>query len=133
MARVCIFCGGRPVTREHVWPDQLSELFPGMTAGAIHSLWAANRPEERREWKGNIFDQRVRVTCHECNHGWLNQLENAAMPWLRPMILGSPLLVPLAPDAQRAVAAYFIRISILAQFLHRGASACIPPDAYDAL
>lgn len=111
---VCIFCGYRgKLTGEHVWPDQLRDLFPPMPEMFVRLLALDGQPLTERTWRGDMFANKVNATCHGCNHGWLNDLENRAMPWLRPMILGSSVVIPLGRDGQTAVAAYVLRVLIL--------------------
>jgi len=78
----CLFCGtsSGKRTKEHVWKRSLRERFP-----AVESLtfW------EQTEVNTNIstrpisqFDITVNAVCAACNAGWLNELEELALPAL---------------------------------------------------
>lgn len=61
-----------------MWPEQLKDLFPELKDLTVtYSMGDVDRPDTQKTWTGDAFAQRVRVTCHDCNHGWLNDLENA--------------------------------------------------------
>jgi hypothetical protein len=95
--RSCIFCGGTPVTREHVWPQWLARhLGPD---SALHADQGANlHPVDRvrkiegtpvmvefSELRGNSMrksDHVVKAACGTCNSGWMARLETACKPIL---------------------------------------------------
>lgn len=115
---VCIFCGFRgKLTGEHVWPDRLREFIPAVPGMQVRLLGLNMEQIAERTWPGDIYANKPRVTCHDCNHGWLNKLEDRAMPWLRPMVSGSTLAIPLSRDGQTAVAAYVLRVLVIAGYM----------------
>jgi hypothetical protein len=83
VARTCIFCGGEPVTREHLWPDwvrrkvqidapfryDMVEEEDGEDIGGFH-------------FEQPPFDQTVRAVCARCNNGWMSAAESAVKPVL---------------------------------------------------
>jgi hypothetical protein len=73
--RTCIFCGGSPVTREHLWPEWiLGKIQPTNIAGFI----GKNRNlEVGRELK-------VRTVCKPCNGGWMSDLEGVSKTLIEP-------------------------------------------------
>lgn len=73
MSRVCIFCHhvGRPLTREHVYPDWLSKLYSQEIVG-INEVSGDNLS---RVWQGAVFQHKVKIVCSECNNGWMSDLE----------------------------------------------------------
>lgn len=87
MVRTCIFCGGRPTTREHVWPEWLRRKLGGEET-MRHTALLERGGEVAEQW---AFDDRpykltAKVVCAECNGGWMSQLEEAAKAILAGMI-----------------------------------------------
>lgn len=95
--RVCIFCGGAPVTREHLWPQWLSRSVGDGTT--LHVAQANERSLRRwrqhAELEGRLVrtsepkgqssrqsDHVVKVACRACNNGWMARLEAEAKPVL---------------------------------------------------
>ena len=73
--RTCIFCGGSPLSREHLWPEWvLAKIKPKNIAGFI----GRNRNlEVGRELK-------VKIVCKTCNGGWMSDLETESKPLIAP-------------------------------------------------
>ena len=92
----CVFCNTREGkrTREHVWRRALRQRFApasGLTFWQ-HSVDAATvqtRPISQ-------FDITVNAVCSNCNAGWLNDLEDRALPTLDYFGLGSGRLPSIA-------------------------------------
>jgi hypothetical protein len=75
MANACVFCGTttEKITKEHVFPDWISELFgrePGGTAEMVESDGSI------QAFPTVPFQQQVRVVCKPCNEGWMADLES---------------------------------------------------------
>jgi hypothetical protein len=93
--RVCIFCGRPGLTKEHMWADWLRNYIPrerqehrvGSTniSLAQHEDSVQDRIERR---SGDPHSRRIRCVCRECNNGWMSQLQEAAKPFLVPMLTG---------------------------------------------
>jgi hypothetical protein len=95
----CIFCGGRPLTREHVFSSEwLRALMPGTTTFTSDFLRIdEERNVDRGTWvekarsagkkaaSGSPF---VRCACASCNNGWMQELDERAKPLLTPLALG---------------------------------------------
>lgn len=81
--RSCLFCGSRPVTREHVLPTWVYEAL--QVYGPITHTHGA-RPVRIT----NVFDLVLRAVCATCNNGWLSDLEGRAKDTLTPAITGQP-------------------------------------------
>lgn len=103
----CVFCGGGPLTKEHVWP-QWMRSFPGPAAfiqrsGGYQAAVASNvvRPnssgelvevsESRGRVAPNLQEVQVKCVCGPCNNGWMRVLEEAVAPTLRSMADGERL------------------------------------------
>lgn len=117
--RTCIFCGGRPLTKEHVWPAWLSERF-GNRPLTIERF--AARSEVVR-FTTNRLDFRGRVVCARCNNGWMSDMENAvkgifeAIFEERPFTLGYP--------GQRAVAAWAMKTAMVMEHTFASGGAAV--------
>jgi hypothetical protein len=85
----CIFCGGAPLTREHLWPDWLRREL-GAVGRSAHRLEQDEDGLETRDvaFETPPFTQQVRAVCAPCNNGWMSELEAAAKPILLPLIEG---------------------------------------------
>jgi hypothetical protein len=83
--RTCAFCGRRANSKEHAWPEWVISLFRGHGDATIV---AERDGEEPREWRGINASVKVRRVCHDCNTGWMSNLENEARPLLLPLIRG---------------------------------------------
>jgi hypothetical protein len=84
-----MFCGGIPVTKEHLWPDWLRRET------------RIREPFERRieqetdgvETRDVIFmeppfDRVVKAVCAACNNGWMSDVEAKAKPILLDLLYG---------------------------------------------
>lgn len=105
MARICVFCGGTPATREHAWPKWLVSLFPAQP------IQAARTGASPHLYTSDSIELAVRVVCEECNNGWMSALENRAAGTLSRMIRGQS--TPLDPPAQLAVAAWAVKTAMV--------------------
>jgi hypothetical protein len=90
--RACIFCGARPVTDEHAWPQWIAKYLP-KTKNILYNVTetrgdAAPTIQER----GNRypFTTKVGCVCEACNTGWMHELEMSAELILAPLIEGRP-------------------------------------------
>jgi hypothetical protein len=109
--RVCVFCGGHDLNKEHVIPDWMSKYFADLT-GYVASGWIGAQDgdvttydppgplpgpvigNQRREvGSAGTFNQTVRLVCELCNRGWMSDLEAAVEPVLAPMFGGQPQLL----------------------------------------
>lgn len=89
MADVCIFCGGTPVTREHLWPDWLRREAAIAEAFDYRIEQEADGVETRDiKFSRPPFSQVVRAVCAVCNGGWMSTIEANAKPILQDLIHG---------------------------------------------
>ncbi len=84
-----MFCGNRPVTAEHVWPEWLAKCLPtekGTHYRVVESREGATSIEER----GHRYPITVeaKCVCETCNSGWMAELEQSAAPILEPLVRG---------------------------------------------
>lgn len=101
--RVCVFCGGRPLTKEHLWPKWMGEAFPAMNEGADHFRTPPGGGPPKR-WSATPFSRTVRALCRPCNNGWMSEIERRTKPLLLPLFLGDS--VELDPERQTILATW---------------------------
>lgn len=86
--RTCIFCGNRPVTREHIFAQWIQRLagIEGSKRGSV----TFHTPGKAREkfFEAPPLGRTVKVVCAGCNNGWMSQLESAASRVLAPLFHG---------------------------------------------
>jgi hypothetical protein len=120
----CVFCGGTGLTKGHVWPDWLNRIMPYTathheeTTGYFSTFEpeVPGPPQTKRERQGHARSRKPRNTCLKCNGGWMNGIEDAAIPVASPLILGDNDF-HLADHGQRLLAAFLCLISMRMQFL----------------
>jgi len=88
---VCVFCGGLPLNREHLWPEWIRKrgLVSSRPVEQVQGQEAPASPQ-RREWRAPDATQRARIVCESCNGNWMSRLEGRAAPILTPLIEGHP-------------------------------------------
>lgn len=124
----CIFCGSYGLTREHIWADWLKAYIPReMTSHIVrHARVSPERPEEvtiqKRE--GDVHSRRVRCVCAACNSGWMSRLQEAAKPFLVPMLTGKR--VSLHRRGQRVLSAWMAMMVTVSEHMNRE-QVTIPP------
>jgi hypothetical protein len=83
----CVFCGGKPLSREHVVPEWARRLV-AVDAPVTSTRDILGREGRFRDgWAtGRSLEVVVRKVCRACNNGWMADLERRAAPLLAPMI-----------------------------------------------
>ena len=97
----CPFCGATnvPIDDEHAYPDWIIRLVSerrgvgkNSTKKLTYRLTHAN--EVIREYRTRDPETIVKAPCRDvCNGGWMHDLEDAVIQFLRPMIVGEPAWV----------------------------------------
>lgn len=90
MKGLCIFCGNRANSREHVWPMWLARIIAKLPGeNKILFNIRTNEQGERSRWKSTKPEIVTKNVCKAgCNEGWMSDLEKDVAPILRPMISG---------------------------------------------
>ena len=81
MARSCVFCGEPVSSKEHVFPDWLSEVVPGK--GPMLNT----RDSGATSWHAAGFDHQVRQVCKKCNQTWMSDLQGKSKDLVTELIL----------------------------------------------
>ena len=79
--RECIFCAGKKLNREDLWPVWLVECIAQDRSSEIERTFGRNPPVTY----GGKYTK-ARCVCERCNSGWMSQLEGDSKPVLEPMI-----------------------------------------------
>jgi len=113
----CLFCGGRPLTREHGVPEWLLRaigfLYGERGKGKYRErgtieLWSGDA-ETPRSWPGAKI--LVKNFCEPCNSGWMSDLEGLTKPLITPFL--RDLSVPLNRTNQQNLARWSIKTAIV--------------------
>lgn len=127
MARRCVFCGDPKVTREHAWPQWLEERAPlRSTISELHQPPGGQPYYRRRHAK--VRNYAVKRVCAKCNGGWMNDLEAATQPILRPML--KDIARPLSKSDQATLSAWATKTAMMLEFIERDGRWPIPSDRY---
>jgi hypothetical protein len=126
----CFFCGGGPLTEEHVLPHWLREHWnaPGPSTYLIGRGDAGG--DSRHTFERIAGTQTVRDICRTCNNGWLSSLEGTAKDILLPMVDGRR--VRLDEQEQKIVAAWGVKTMMIYQLTHPS-DRSIPSENYEWL
>jgi hypothetical protein len=108
--RQCVFCGGRPLTLEHVMPQWLT-AFMGISSSI--TLTSDGRLVRRSP----KLDIKVRAVCRPCNNGWLSALEDEFRARCGPAILG--MRTALDQQAQTVAATWAVKTALLLELALR--------------
>jgi hypothetical protein len=112
----CIFCGGKPLTREHLWPRWLRDYFG--TSHLPHRYGAAaSSSNDVVDWNGPPATKTARLLCNVCNNDWGSRLEDAAKLLLLPMIQGHPKR--LSQSSQRTATLWLAKTLMVMDRSHR--------------
>jgi len=117
----CVLCGGRPLSREHVWPRWIAALIKSQ-GGPVHI-----RSSGGADYDTTQLDLTVRRVCRECNHGWMERMESEVRPFLTPMMTTTDS-VTLSVEDQFALARWYTKTMLMHDLTH--STPRIPQDRY---
>jgi hypothetical protein len=94
------------MTKSHIWPDWFKTILPPTATHHERIIgkfetFGAERPRfkapafQRKLRQGRVGGRKPRNTCVKCNGGWMREIEEATMPFMRGLLLGHlPFLLP---------------------------------------
>ncbi len=96
---VCIFCGGGPMSKEHILPKWALPILPSASSHTRYRChrWRPGDQEtvlRRTKRQGSVGTIRLRKVCKSCNSGWMSACEEAIKPELSRMIFGQNVAMP---------------------------------------
>jgi hypothetical protein len=123
MSAGCTWCGGSPLTREHVLPQWLARVladaFPaedGYDVASICTTVEGQGPP--RTYTAPTPELVVKAVCKSCNTGWMSSLESEVRPFLEPMVRGES--VQLDEGRQLALAHWAAKVAVLLEHYEDG-------------
>ncbi len=101
-----MFCGRNDIkiTKEHVFPDWLNQLFDSSIKGINESVTLDGRVVYRYESK--LFSRTINDVCETCNSGWMSNLENEVKPILTKMLRSKNIVLDKVKQRRLATWAY---------------------------
>lgn len=112
MPRICVFCGGTPVTNEHLWPDWARRLLGDVEAlPHIRQVRQDGRPPLDSTWRDVPYAMTVKAVCAACNNGWMSELERRAQEFLFPLLHGRGR--EIHRGGQRTLAAWALKTVLM--------------------
>jgi hypothetical protein len=106
----CVFCGGKPLTLEHVWPQWLANTLPWERTVTYRDAL------RNGEWEAPLFSLKVRRVCASCNSGWMSELEIAAKRMVTELIMQPPGYILIPPYQQKIVALWALKTSMMLEW-----------------
>ena len=113
--RVCAFCGGRPVTREHIWPAWFAEW---LHATDDQPLLHGREGEQGvvGAWEAQKIAATVRRFCAICNNGWMSEIEAEAQAIMMPLLVDPDEAAALSPHDQEVLARWAYKTALVGDF-----------------
>jgi hypothetical protein len=119
----CVFCGGKRLTKGHVWPDWLNDILPQTATHHEHEIGrfetfipkAKGPAYSKRLRQGHARSRKPRNTCLRCNTGWMSGIEGLAKQSLLPLIKGENCV--LDTFAQFSISTLLCLIAMRIEFL----------------
>lgn len=108
--RSCLFCGGRPVTKEHVLPTWVYD-----TLGVVGPMTHVHGARPTRV--ARVFDIVLRAVCTSCNNGWLSSIEGHARNVIGPAMAGER--VEWNAEEQKLATVWAIKTALLLELAER--------------
>jgi hypothetical protein len=125
----CVFCGGKPLSKEHIWPRWLGPYIirdQKNHASASTLVHETHTEESRRLWGGDARGRSVRIVCKSCNGGWMSRLQERAKRIVLPLVTGQQ--IELSTQDQRTLAFWCAMSAMTAEFLNPSRIAISPED-----
>ncbi|MEV4560885.1 hypothetical protein AB0K51_28350 [Kitasatospora sp. NPDC049285] len=126
MSRSCAFCGGRPLSKEHVLGQWMRVAFaPEDLVNGLH--YRANTATTHQHAQG-LLNGTVKAVCKPCNNGWMSGLESGVKPFLPAMINGRQVF--LNREQQQVLAAWSLKTMLMMAKAHNPPEPIIPAGDY---
>jgi hypothetical protein len=126
--RRCVFCGGEPVTKEHLWSDWIRKLLPDDAVMSTHTI--ESHESGTASFPALPFRMTVSAVCHDCNSGWMSDLDGAVKPYIAWMIKGGGR--HLHESGLQTIATWAVLKALIFQFV-RPKRRFVPDEHYHEL
>ena len=111
----CIFCGSPHTSREHIWPQWVSEILAERGSFRLEAEQVNVRSWTQTSRNVAVITKRV---CTTCNNGWMSQLETQVRPTLEPMLRGN--YVRISSEQQLVLVRWIVKTAMVLE--HIGAA-----------
>jgi hypothetical protein len=115
--RVCAFCPQTAnLTGEHLFAEWIDAL---ITTTTRHYDFTDLGPDDNvvRRFSGRHLDRKFKGVCHDCNNGWMSDLDNEARNTLKDVILyRAP--VCFLPSGIKSIARFTLKNAMVADYMH---------------
>ena len=116
----CIFCGGWPVTREHIFRSSWKDKF---YVSGVEREFVQNRDGRfSARTDAAAFELIVKRVCETCNNGWMKKLDRDVEEWLRNPDVAEPSISP------KEFRRWAIKIAILRSLIDQPRGIYTPED-----
>jgi hypothetical protein len=134
--RVCVFCGGSPLSKEHLWSDWIKHVVPRTGPNShFHYLTSidflnndvvsnedvvSDDPDLMvvipgiKQYQGHFGNRTIKEVCTSCNGGWMSRIEEKAKDILTPLILGQPVIID--KESQLTIAKWAVLKTIIGEY-----------------
>jgi hypothetical protein len=134
----CAFCGGPRLTKGHIWPDSFGKIIPSdaryheqkIDGFVTFESDIPGPPKWERVGTGPLQKRPPRNTCAKCNTGWMSKIEEAALPAIKPLLVGERTFLDLS--SQQKLASVLTLISMRVELIAYGMRS-IPKSEKDEL
>jgi hypothetical protein len=124
-----MFCGrDRTLSREHGFNRWMPEHFAGFTEGDHIRRLVTEATDDAEEHIGAPLGVVVRRVCRECNHGWMQHMDNEVRPIIEPMLDGIPRTLSVLD--QSTVATWATKITLVLQAANIGRQTIVGDAQY---
>lgn len=105
MPKKCIFCPNPADSAEHLFSDWILEELEDIS-GPINIKIG----KRKNVWQ-HTPEVKVNCVCHQCNNGWMSNLETKNQPYMRSMMHGHSIV--LEPSQQKQLARWAVLKTIV--------------------
>jgi hypothetical protein len=86
VSRTCLFCPSTPMSREHIWPEWMVEIFPESDYKSGRRIQTHGEGLSEQTWSKKTVTHKASVVCKKCNETWMSQIEQETKLVLKPII-----------------------------------------------
>lgn len=116
----CIFCGGGPISKEHIFPDWMREIFPrtdkdthrqGTVSWGLDGDGKPKATPKVERKQGHAAGKRPKVTCIPCNNRWISTLDRKTKPLLVRLMKSQSYVLSI--DEQQLLATWLTKMTMV--------------------
>jgi hypothetical protein len=106
--RHCLFCNETKLTKEHLWPDWIVDLFSPQT----QAINFRRSDGTRKKWNQPTLTLTQKLMCQQCNNVNIGSIEHVVKPILEPLINSASARTLDGPD-RLALTTWFLARSMI--------------------